>query len=103
MQRKGLLGMNAILSMSLALGRAVAAAEGRELWQLLRDIASDTMAKFIEANAKENKKSLADLKTMDFDELQKLYRTTAAQTIKDGKAIYDRRWTPPSRCPPPFR
>jgi enolase len=89
MQRKGILGMNAILSMSLALGRAVAAADGRELWQLLRDIASDTMAKFIEANAKDKKKSLADLKTMDFDDLQKLYRSTAEQAIKDGKAIYE--------------
>ena len=89
MQRKGILGMNAILSMSLALGRAVAAADGRELWQLLRDIASDTMAKFVEANAKDNKKSLADLKTTDFDDLLKLYRSTAEQTIKDGKAIYE--------------
>jgi enolase len=89
MQRKGILGMNAILSMSLALGRAVAAADGRELWQLLRDIASDTMAKFIEANARDKKKSLADLKTMDFDDLQKLYRSTAEQAIKDGKAIYE--------------
>jgi enolase len=89
MQRKGIIGMNAILSMSLALGRAVAASEGRELWQLLRDIASDTMAKFVEANAKDNKKKLADLKTMDFDELQKLYRSTSEQAIKDGKAIYE--------------
>ncbi|MBN2592319.1 MAG: hypothetical protein JXA81_02345 [Sedimentisphaerales bacterium] len=89
MQRKGILGMNAILSMSLALGRAVAAAEGRELWQLLRDIASDTMAKFVEVNAKNNKKSLADLKTMDFDDLQKLYRSTSEQAIKDGKEIYE--------------
>jgi enolase len=89
MQRKGIIGMNAILSMSLALGRAVAASEGRELWQLLRDIASDTMAKFVEANAKDNKKKLADLKTMDFDELQTLYRSTSEQAIKDGKAIYE--------------
>ena len=88
MQRKGLLGMNAILSMSLALGRAVAAADGRELWQLLRDIASDTMAKFVEANAKD-KKSFADLKKMDFDELQKIYRETAAASVKDGKVIYE--------------
>lgn len=89
MQRKGLLGMNAILSMSLALGRAVAAADGRELWQLLRDIASDTMAKFIDANAKGEKKSLADLKTMDFDELQTLFREVAGEAIKDGKTIYE--------------
>jgi enolase len=89
MQRKGILGMNAILSMSLALGRAVAAADGRELWQLLRDIASDTMAKFIKANVKKDKESLVDLETTDFDELQKLFRSTAEQAIKDGKAIYE--------------
>jgi enolase len=87
MQRKGILGMNAILSMSLALGRAVAAADGRELWQLLRDIASDTMAKFIAANAKGGKKNLAELKKTDFDEMQKIFRSTAAEAIKDGKSI----------------
>ncbi|MBN1505845.1 MAG: hypothetical protein JW955_03310, partial [Sedimentisphaerales bacterium] len=87
MQRKGLLGMNAILSMSLALGRAVAAADGRELWQLIRDIASDTMANFIDANTKGQKKGAADLKKTDFDELQKLFREAAAAAIKDGKNI----------------
>ncbi|MBN1361343.1 MAG: hypothetical protein JW993_12155 [Sedimentisphaerales bacterium] len=85
MQRKGVLGMNAILSMSLALGRAVAAADGKELWQLIRAVASDAMAGFIEANAK-GKKS-ADLKKIDFDELQKLFRETSTAAIKDGKNI----------------
>jgi enolase len=87
MQRKGLLGMNAILSMSLALGRAVAAAEGRELWQLMRDIASDTMAKFIVANG--GKKNLADLKKLDFDQLTTQYRQTAGECVKSGKTIYE--------------
>jgi enolase len=87
MQRKGVLGMNAILSMSLALGRAVAAAEGRELWQLTRDIASDTMAKFIVANG--SKKSLAELKKLDFDTLSAEYRQNAAQAVKNGKTIYE--------------
>ncbi len=89
MQRKGVLGMNAILSMSLALGRAVAAADGRELWQLTRDIASDTMAKFIMANGNGTKKSLAELKKTDFDTLTRLYRQTAAESIKNGKTIYE--------------
>ncbi len=89
MQRKGILGMNAILSMSLALGRAVAAADGRELWQLLRDIASDTMAKFVDANAKGQKKPLADLRTTEFDELKTIFRNTAEGAIKDGKNIYE--------------
>jgi enolase len=87
MQRKGVLGMNAILSMSLALGRAIAAADGRELWQLIRDIASDTMAKFIVANG--GKKSLAELKKMDFDTLTAEYRQNAAQAVKNGKTIYE--------------
>jgi enolase len=89
MQRKGVLGMNAILSMSLALGRAVAAADGRELWQLIRDIASDSMAKFIVANAGGAKKNLADLKKTDFDELTRQFRQTASESIKSGKTIYE--------------
>jgi hypothetical protein len=87
MQRKGVLGMNAILSMSLALGRAVAAADGKELWQLIRAVASDAMAGFIDANAKGKKKSLAELKKTDFDELQRIFRETATAAIKDGKNI----------------
>jgi enolase len=38
MQRKANLGMNAILSLSLALGRLVAARDGKELPEILRDI-----------------------------------------------------------------
>jgi len=52
MQREGVLGMNAILSMSLALGRVIAASDGRELWQLIRDMAAEAMAKFVDANGK---------------------------------------------------
>ena len=40
MQRKANLGMNAILSLSLALGRLVAARDGRELPEVLRDLES---------------------------------------------------------------
>ncbi len=89
MQRKGVLGMNAILSMSLALGRAIAASDGKELWQLIREMATEAMAKFVDANAKDNKKKLAELRTMDFDELQKIYREAAAGAIKEGKTIYE--------------
>ncbi|MBN1973436.1 MAG: hypothetical protein JW787_07335 [Sedimentisphaerales bacterium] len=89
MQRKGVLGMNAILSMSLALGRAVAASQSKELWQLIREMAAEAMAKFIDANAKGKKKSLAALKMTDFDELQKMFRETAAASIKEGKTIYE--------------
>ena len=89
MQRKSVLGMNAILSMSLALGRAVAAGQGRELWQLIREMSSDTMAKFVAANAKGEKRSAADLKKMDYDQLQALYRKTASEAIKEGKTLYE--------------
>jgi enolase len=89
MQRKGALGMNAILSMSLALGRAVAAGQGRELWQLIREMSADTMSKFVAANAKGEKRSAADLKKMDYDQLQALFRKTAADAIKEGKTLYE--------------
>jgi len=89
MQRKGVLGMNAILSMSLALGRAIAASDSKELWQLIREMAGETTAKFVDANAKNKKKSLADLKTTDFDELQKIFREVAAEAIKEDKKIYE--------------
>jgi len=81
--------MNAILSMSLALGRAVAASDGKELWQLIREMASETMAKFVDANTKGKKKSLTDLKTTDFDELQTIFREASEGAIKDGKNIYE--------------
>ena len=38
MQRKANLGMNAILSLSLALGRLIAARDGKELPDILRDL-----------------------------------------------------------------
>lgn len=40
MQRKGNLGMNAVLSLSLALGRLIAARDGRELPDVLREMES---------------------------------------------------------------
>ncbi len=40
MQRKGNLGMNAVLSLSLALGRLIAARDGRELPEVLREMES---------------------------------------------------------------
>ncbi len=90
MQRKGVLGMNAILSMSLALGRAIAARDGKELWQLIREMAAETMAKFVAANAKgSDKKDLATLKRMGFEELQTEFRKTAQAAIKEQKTIYE--------------
>lgn len=90
MQRKGVLGMNAILSLSLALGRAIAAREGKELWQLIREMAAETMAKFVAANAKDNaKRDLATLKAVDFEELKTEFRKTSQEIIKKGNKIYE--------------
>jgi enolase len=47
MMVKGQLGMNAILSQSLALGRLAAHMQGKELWQLVRKLMTNTMAKAI--------------------------------------------------------
>jgi enolase len=90
MQRKGVLGMNAILSLSLALGRAIAASQGKELWQLIREMAAETMAKFVAANAGNGqKKDLAALKTTDFEQLKTLFRKTAQQAIEKNEKIYE--------------
>jgi hypothetical protein len=90
MQRKGVLGMNAILSLSLALGRALAASQGKELWQLIREMAAETMAKFVAANAGNGeKKELASLRATDFDKLKAEFRKTAQQAIEQDKKIYE--------------
>jgi len=84
MQRKGVLGMNAILSMSVAMGRAVAAAQGKEMWQLIREIATDAMAKFIAENG--DQKDVKALTAMDFNELQTQFRACACK-IRVSKDI----------------
>jgi hypothetical protein len=86
MQRKGVLGMNAILSLSVAMGRAVAASQGKEMWQLIREITADAMAKFVAENGKD-KKGLDSLVAMDFDELQGAFRDVARAARQDGKEI----------------
>ncbi|MBM4024360.1 MAG: hypothetical protein FJ280_02995 [Planctomycetes bacterium] len=83
MQRKGVLGMNAILSLSVAMGRAVAAAQGKEMWQLIREIATDAMTKFVTQNGKKQ----GELAAMDFDQLQVVFRETAREVRKQGKEI----------------
>ncbi|MFZ1947127.1 MAG: hypothetical protein WAW06_06240, partial [bacterium] len=50
MQRKGTMGMNAILSLSLALARLSAAVEGKDLWSGIRGQMKETMAKTVAAN-----------------------------------------------------
>jgi enolase len=89
MQRKGILGMNAILSMSLALGRAIAASQGKELWQLIRQMAHETMAKFVAANETGQKQDLAALNALDFEEVKARFAKTSQQAIKGNKKIYE--------------
>jgi enolase len=86
MQRKGVLGMNAILSLSVAMGRAVAAAQGKEMWQLIREVAAEAMAKFIGAHSpeKKSKKDIEKLLAGDFDELQTAFREVAREVRKDN-------------------
>ena len=79
--------MNAILSLSLALGRAIAARDGKELWQLIREMASETMVKFVVANS--NGKDLAAVQAVDFDELKKQFRAASEQAIEEKKNIYE--------------
>jgi enolase len=50
MQRKGNLGMNAILSVSLAMGRLIAHIQGKELWQLLREEMKQLIASTVVAH-----------------------------------------------------
>ena len=50
MQRKMNLGMNAILSISLAIGRMIAHVQGKDLWQLLREEMKCVVAKAVIAN-----------------------------------------------------
>ncbi len=90
MQRKGAIGMNAILSMSLALGRAIAASQGKELWQLIRQMAHETMAKFVATNATNSEKAdLTALNAMDFEELKAKFEKTSQKAIQENKKIYE--------------
>jgi beta-lactam-binding protein with PASTA domain len=53
------------------------------MWQLIREIATDAMAKFIVENGKDKKK-VDDLVAMDFDELQKVFREVSRDVRKAG-------------------
>lgn len=58
MQRKANLGMNAILSVSLAVSRLIAHVRGKDLWQVLREEMEEAIAKVILDNG--GKKMLAE-------------------------------------------
>jgi len=50
LQRKANLGMNAVLTVSLAIARLIAHVQGKDLWELLREEMKEVMAKTIIAN-----------------------------------------------------
>lgn len=107
MQRKGNLGMNAILSVSLAMGRMIALIQGKELWQLLRDEMNQWIAMVISANGgyeiikdivpAEKAKKLQDAKSnfvamlqteLPFETLVKGLQQVEKQLRKQGKKLY---------------
>lgn len=107
MQRKSNLGMNAILSVSLAMGRMISHIQGKELWQLLREEMKQLMAKVIVKNggwdivkdivprekvsviqsAKENL-ATALQKELTFDTLVKCLQNVEKKLKKGNKKLY---------------
>jgi len=94
-QRKGTLGMNAILSMSLALARFKAAAEGQELWQLVRAQVIEGMTKVIAEATIENGgpilswQQLASTST-DFPALVASYQKAVDFFVREGTPLHQR-------------
>ncbi|MBU1895122.1 MAG: hypothetical protein KJ983_04855, partial [Candidatus Omnitrophica bacterium] len=104
MQRKGHLGMNAILAQSLAMGRLIAHMQGKELKDILRETLKETMAKVImhhggidnleetafrkipDKQAPNMWKILAE--TLTFDELKKGLQNVNKNNLK-GKKLFE--------------
>jgi enolase len=89
MQRKMNLGMNAILSMSLAVGRMIAHVQGKDLWQLLREEMKQILAKVIVA--KQDGKAVSWQTLYDnstFDDLIKGLQKVEAKIKKDNIRLY---------------
>ncbi len=87
MQRKANIGMNAILSLSLALARLRGAIEGQALWEIMRETMVHTIAKVMAANG--GKDLVAKLKdrTASFEIENKKIEKGAAFTKDDESAI----------------
>jgi len=98
MQRKGNIGMNAILSLSLALSRLVAHMQGKQLWQLLREDLVETMAKTISATRPGEERSWEEIRDgLTFDELREELQkvnadkpegVTLFELLREALAIY---------------
>lgn len=85
MQRKANLGMNAILSVSLAVARLLAHIQGKDLWQLLREEMKLIMARVIMAQTGKEEQNLNQL---PFEELVAELRTVADRLKKENKKLY---------------
>jgi enolase len=83
MQRKGTLGMNAILSLSLALARLSAAIEGKDLWSGVRQQMMETMAKAIAANGGTKLLPAESAKRLSAKEGKDLWQAMVAELTLD--------------------
>ena len=81
MQRKGNLGMNAILSVSLAVARMAAHLQGEELWMFLRRGLKEMMAKALGDESKSD---------LPFDDLKNEFYQYAQRLTGEGKKLYQR-------------
>jgi len=88
MQRKGNIGMNALLSTSLALGRMVTAMQGKELWQTLRETMATTIARTIAESEGVSAQELEQNYTFEqlVEKLQKFEQ--ARKERKDERPLY---------------
>ncbi|MCK4312544.1 MAG: hypothetical protein KAW88_07400, partial [Candidatus Cloacimonetes bacterium] len=79
MQRKANLGMNAILSQSLALARLISHMQGKDLWEILRETILETMAKAIAENGGEKLLDKEIIKKIKRKENQPLWKSLLEQ------------------------
>jgi hypothetical protein len=86
MQRKGSLGMNAVLAMSLALGRMKAAGEGKELYELIREQMMEGMARVVGEARGISWEEAKEVWT--YDELVEEYRAAAGELIQKGEKLH---------------
>jgi|GEM_PF-1546 len=86
-QRKGNLGMNAILSMDLALARFKAAAEGKELWEIVREEAMDVMAEIVAEHDGKSKQDV--LAQYPLEELKVEFQRVTQDYKSQGRKIHE--------------
>ncbi|MBN2619981.1 hypothetical protein JXB22_02735 [candidate division WOR-3 bacterium] len=107
MQRKGSLGMNAILSVSLAISRMIAHVQGKDLWLLLRETMKKAMAELfidhrdaaaamdnasdrtVAASSRDRNKAVSELvAAMSFEDMIATLRRFASHLCEQGEPLY---------------